>query len=49
MMMTPFAGCMKAFSQTNRLKWTAACMPSEQLLNLGLEHTIDVILNSVMI
>lgn len=49
MMMTPFTGCMKAFSQTNRLKWTAACMASEQLLNLVLERTIDVILNSVMI
>lgn len=49
MMMTPFIACMKAFSQTNRLKWTAACMASEQLLNLVLERTIDVILYSVMV
>lgn len=49
MMMTPFTGCMKAFSPTNRLKWTAAYMASEQLLNLLLERTRDVILNSVMI
>lgn len=49
MMMTLFTGCMKAFSQTNRLKWTAACMASEQLLNSFLEHAIDVILNSVTI
>lgn len=49
MMMPPFTGCMKAFSLTNRLKWTAAYMASEQLLNLVLEHKVDVILNSEVI